>query len=252
MTGPLLRTALLLLALAAGAARPAAAQVPPGGLAPKAATRPAPGAAPAEELRLHAFTLEHQKATEALALVQPLLSPRGTVELQAATNTLVVRDSLSALVKVTAALRSFDHAARPVAFDIQFVRAGRSGVSPEPPAQPVDPQLVARLEQLFRYQGYRSLARARLDTREGEQVVYDIAGGYRVSFKLGIVTYEKRVKLSAFRIARRVGDGPEVELIHTAVNLWRDQPLVLALSRDEGSPTALLVVLTFLPPAGGR
>lgn len=247
MTGPLLRTALALAALAAfGADRPAFAQA-----APRPAPAPAATAA-SEELRLHAFTLEHQKAAEALPIVQPLLSPRGTVELQAATNTLVVRDSLAALSKATAVLRSFDHPARPVAFDVQFVHAGRSGISPEPPTGALDPQLVARLERLFRYQGYRSLARARLDTREGEEVVYDIAGGYRVSFKLGIMVSDRRIKLSAFRIARRAGEGAESELIHTAVNLWRDQPLVLALSRDEGSPTALLVVLTFLPADGER
>lgn len=247
MTGPLLRTAFATLALAAGGALAAHAQARP---APPAAAAATPAAA--EELRLHAFTLEHQRASEALALVQPLLSPRGTVELQAAANTLVVRDSLSALSKVTAALRAFDHPARPLAFEIQLVRAGGGGISPQPPLPPLDPQLVARLERLFRYQGYRLLARARLDTREAEEVVYDIAGGYRVSFKLGIMVSDRRIKLSAFRIARRAEGEAEHELIHTAINLWRDQPLVLALARDEGSPSALLVVLSFLPDGEGR
>lgn len=246
MIGPRLRTALLTLALAAGGLVPAFAQPR---LAPPP---PRASAAQVDELRLHAFTLEYQRASEALALVQPLLSPRGTVELQAAANTLVVRDSLAALVRVTAALRGFDHPARALAFDIQIVRAGGGGISPQPPARELDPALQTRLERLFRYQGYRLLARAHLDTREGEEVAYDIAGGYRVTFKLGIMVAERRIKLSGFRVARRGKAEQENELIHTAINLWRDQPLVLALARDEASPSALLVVVTFLPSAGDR
>jgi hypothetical protein len=244
VTGPLLRTALVAAALAVAGA---------GALAAQAGRVPAPAATPAADpLRLHAFSLEHQRAEEALPLVQPLLSNRGSVELQAATNTLVVRDSLSALVRVTAALRAFDHPSRAVAFDVQLVRAGLSGISPQPPASPLEPGLQLRLERLFRYQGYRLLARARLDTREGEEIAYEMAGGYRVSFRLGTMVGERRIKLSGFRIARREAGNQESELVHTAVNLWRSQPFVLALSRDEGSPSALLVVLTFLPEAEGR
>ncbi len=243
MTGPRFRTVVLALTLAVGGVGSVAAQP-----APATAAARAP-----EALRLHAFTLVHQRASEALPLVQPLLSERGTVELQSATNTLVVRDSLAALVKVTAALRAFDHPARPLAFDVQIIRAGGGGISPQPPpSRPLDPQLELRLQRLFRYQGYRLLARARLDVREGQEVVYDIAGGYRVSFKLGTLAAERRIRLSGFRIARRGAGDQESELVHTALNLWRDQPFVLALARDEGSPSALLVVLDFLPETEAR
>jgi len=245
VTGPRFRIALFALALAAGGAGSLAAQPAP--------TPASPMTAKVEPLRLHAFTLVHQRADEALPLIQPLLSERGTVELQSATNTLVVRDSLAALVKVTAALRAFDHPARPLAFDVQIIRAGGGGISPPPPAsQPLDPQLQLRLEQLFRYQGYRLLARARLDVREGQEVVYDIAGGYRVAFKLGTLAAERRIRLSGFRVARRGAGDQESELVHTALSLWREQPYVLALARDESSPSALLVVLTFLPESGPR
>src|SRR5688572_10452442 len=52
------------------------------------------------ELVLHAFTLRHRAATEAIQLVSPLLTKRGTVELQPATNTLVIRDTPAALGQI--------------------------------------------------------------------------------------------------------------------------------------------------------
>jgi hypothetical protein len=243
------RIALLLLALAwpaQAAAAQATAAPPPRQVGP--AATPAPGELTA--LRLYAFTFAHQRAAEALPIVQALLSPRGTVELQAGTNTLVVRDSMASLARVRAALTAFDHPARPVAFDVQIVRADKGTISPAPPPSVLDPGLAQRLERLFRYKSYHLLARARLATREGEEVAYDLAAGYQVSFKLGTMADERRIKLHGFRIVRRPQPPsrlPERELIHTAINLWREQPLILGLARDEGAPSALLVVLTFLP-----
>jgi hypothetical protein len=248
------RTALLALALAALVPPARAAQT---AAPPPAARRVGPVATPppVEELRLHAFTFEHQRAAEALPLVQALLSPRGTVELQAGTNTLVVRDSLAALARVRSALGAFDHPARAVAFDVQIVRADKGMISPAPQPSVLDPGLAQRLERLLRYKSYHLLARAHLATREGEEVAYDLAGGYQVSFKLGTMADARRIKLHGFRITRRPVPPsrlPERELIHTAINLWREQPLILGLARDEGAPSALLVVLTFLPGEEAR
>ena len=53
-----------------------------------------------EVLVLHAFTLKHQRASDAIPLVHPLLSERGTVELQPGDNTLVIRDSPGALARI--------------------------------------------------------------------------------------------------------------------------------------------------------
>lgn len=210
-----------------------------------------PGAAP-DELRLHAFTLEHQRATDALELVQALISARGTVEIQAGSNTLVVRDSLSALGRITAALRAFDHPSRPIAFDVQIVKAEPIGISPVAPDGGLDPGLKSKLETLFRYQSYRLLSRARIDSREGEDVTYDMPGGFRLSFKLGTLVEERRLLLRTFRIVRALPRTAERELIHTRFNLWIDQPLVLGLARDEASPSALFVVVVFEPVAGER
>src|SRR4051794_2273006 len=44
------------------------------------------------DLVLHAYTMRYRQASDAVSMVFPLLSQRGTVELQPATNTLVIRD----------------------------------------------------------------------------------------------------------------------------------------------------------------
>ncbi|MES1211706.1 MAG: secretin N-terminal domain-containing protein, partial [Acidobacteriota bacterium] len=77
------------------------------------------------DLVLHAYTLKHRKATEALPLVSPLLSPRGTVELQPGTNTLVLRDTIASLGRIVPALRAYDHPARPLTLELYIVRASR-------------------------------------------------------------------------------------------------------------------------------
>ncbi|MCB9378483.1 MAG: hypothetical protein H6511_06940 [Holophagales bacterium] len=236
-TGPL-RRALPGLAIVFALLAPAV------GVAQVGPVPPPPGAGH-EELGVYAFTLEHQRAAEALEIVQPLLSARGTVELQAGTNTLVVRDSLAALGRVRVAVRAFDHPARPVSFDVQIVKADPAGISPVRPDGGLDPALRRKLETLFRFQAYRLLSRARIDSREGEEVTYEMPGGFRLSFKVGALVEARRLRLHTFRIVSAQPAAPERELIHSRLTLWLEQPLVLGLARDEASPSALFLVLAF-------
>lgn len=225
-------TLSLLLAAAAATSPPAAAQQPG-------------GAAAGDDGRLavHAYNLQHQPASEAIELVRPLLSPRGTVELQPGGNTLVVRDSLAALARIVPVLRSFDHPARPLRLEILVVRAERTTVSP-PTTSNVPEPLLKRLRSLLRYDTYTLQAQADLLTLEGQQVVFQMGNDYAVRFQLGTLTGERRIKLHGFQIIR--GDDPEtVEvLINTNLNLWLEQTVTLALARREESASALMVVVT--------
>ncbi|HEY0782347.1 MAG TPA: hypothetical protein VGE98_07835, partial [Thermoanaerobaculia bacterium] len=76
----------------------------------------------AEELQLHAVTLKHQPAVDGMQLIQGLLSPRGAVELQPGSNTLVIRDTGQALARILPVLRSDDHAPRPIKIEVVVVR----------------------------------------------------------------------------------------------------------------------------------
>lgn len=191
------------------------------------------------ELVLHAFTLRHRAATEAVAIVSPLLSKRGTVELQPATNTLVIRDTAAAIGQIIPALRRYDHPSRPLGLDVFLVRAVRSGVGPSQSDLPAP--LTGRLRALLPYDSFHTQAQARLSSREGEAVAYALGGEYEVRFRLGTIV-EQRVRLSNFRILRR---GEERRpLIHTNLILPLEQTTSFVLARTEESREALMVVLT--------
>jgi hypothetical protein len=167
-----------------------------------------------EALQVHAYTLRHQPAAEALVLVHPLLTARGSVQLQAGGNTLVVRDEAAVVERIASLLREFDHPARKLAIRIQVVRAGSGGEG-----APLEPELAERLRELLRYDSYRVMAAADLEAREGEGVGYDLGEEYRIAFQLGTLMSGERLKLHDFEVTRRTGDEERRRLLRTHVNL---------------------------------
>lgn len=200
------------------------------------------------ELVLHAFTLRHKPATDAIQIVFPLLSRRGTVEAQPATNTLVIRDTPAALGRIIPALRGYDHPSRPLSLEVYIVRATRAAVSGAPTQSDLPESLTRRLRALLPYEIYQVQAQARLTSREGEAVTYALGGEYEVSFRLGTIMDGRRVRLSNFRVLRRAG----APLIHTNLNLPLEQTTSFGLARKEDSHEALMIVLTLRQPARQR
>lgn len=189
-----------------------------------------------------AVELEHQSASEALLLVRPLLSPRGSVELLAESNTLVVRDVASALTIVLPMLHAFDHPAAALKVEIQIIQAGTSAEVPSS-GPPIPAALLQRLSKLLRFENYQLLARTQFTAREGEPVAYQI-GDFGVSFRLGTMVEGQRVKLHGFRVVREGGRPSEKQLIHSNLNPWLDQTTILGLANDESAGRALMIVVT--------
>ncbi len=205
-------------------------------------------------MRVYAYTLKHQPAHEALALIRPLLTARGTVEVQPGGNTLVIREARSALARLTRVLAEFDHPPEELRFDIRIVRAGprRSVISPpEPDSGPLPENLAGRLRELLRYDDYRVLAEAGITSQEGEEVTYDLGGTYSVSFRSGTVMAGQRVKLEGFRIVKHAENATNKtrqlkprELFHATLNLWLGRPFNLVLAQDESRQEALMVAIS--------
>lgn len=208
------------------------------------------------ELVLHAYAFKHRQASDAVALVYPLLSKRGTVELQPSTNTLVIRDTSAALTRIVPALRSFDHPSRPLTLEIWIVRAERSPISGPPPHSDLPEAMTRKLRALLPYDVYEVQAQAQLASWEGQAVTYVLGGEYEVSFRLGTVLNERagdrRVRLSDFRIVRRAEEHRTAKLIHTNLNLPLAQTTSFGLARTEKSPEALMVLLTLREGAPAR
>ncbi len=209
----------------------------------RSAAQPPPQVAGAPPLQLIVYTLQHQPASGAIELLHPLLSERGTIELQPGGNTVVIRDEAGALERMLPLLREYDHPPRALRLEIQIVRAGtdagRAG------AQPALPEpLARRLRGLLRYQSFALLAGGVLEAREGEEVVQRLGESFSVSFRLGTLLADRRLKLAGFRL-ERADDNPQPRpLIHTNLNLWLEEPMVLGLARTEASREALMVVVT--------
>jgi hypothetical protein len=212
---------------------------------PEAAAPQAVSPADAAGVRLMVFSLQRQRAFDALAAIQPLLSAQGSVELDPNRNTLSVRDNLAALSRVATAIRMFDRESQPVQIDVQLIRAETSKISPVRPNSGIAPDLLARLRQLLRFESFSLLAHSQISSREGEQVVYEMAQGYRLAFEVGSATDGKRIRLAGFRMVRALPGAPEHELVRTVVHLGLDQPLILGLTRDEAADRALMLVLRY-------
>jgi hypothetical protein len=207
---------------------------------------PSAGAGPreAEDLALHAYSLRYQQAIEAVPLIQPLLSAKGTLELQPGSNTLVVRDTQAALNRIIPVLRAYDHPSQPLRLDVMIVKASRAVVSPQARSD-LPEELTRRLRELLPYEVYELQAQTQLLTREGEAVAYNVGSDYEVSFRLGTLMSDRRVKLGGFEVGRRLAHrAASVPMIHTNLNLWLEQTLSLGLARGEASRDALIIVLT--------
>jgi hypothetical protein len=187
-------------------------------------------------------TFAHQPASEALSLIRPMLSPRGSVELHAETNTLVVHDTHSSLAVIEPVLRGFDHPRLTLRIEIQIVQAssGAAAAGASGPALPVE--LRERLRGLLRYESYQLLGRTLFTAREGEQVAYQI-GDFGVSFRLGTLVEAKRIKFDGLRVVRDPGRPQEKLLLHSNLNPWLDKTTVLGLANDENSGRALMIVV---------
>ncbi len=206
-----------------------------------------------EPLVVETYALSHQPVAEAAALVYPLLTERGTVEVRPRGNTLVIRDVRSAVDRILPLLDDYDQPAQTLELEIRIVSAQPRSGSQEP-ASELPEELVARLRELLRYESYRQVARVELTTAEGREVERTLGGGYLVNFRVGRLDAARRIRLNGFRILRGASLEEAKPLIHTNLNLKLDRPMVLGLARTESSDRALMLVLNcaLAPPGGER
>ncbi|HEX2251748.1 MAG TPA: secretin N-terminal domain-containing protein, partial [Thermoanaerobaculia bacterium] len=203
---------------------------------------------PQERVAVHAYTPRHRTAAEAAAVVVPLLSDHGAVTVQEESNTVVVRDTVGALTRIAPALRAFDRPRQPLALEMMVVRAanGRHAHSLRSTAPP---EVARQLARHVRYDVYQLVGRAELETAEGEEVTYEVGGGYTLRFRVGDLGTTKRLKLHDFRVFQ---NGREEAMLRVNLLLTLDHMYILGLAKSEESPTALMLVLTCRRPAPAR
>jgi hypothetical protein len=194
---------------------------------------------------VYAFTCRNRTCADALPLLRPLLSEIGTVELQPGGNTLVVRDQPESIDRVVAALRQYDQPPQRVRIELLIVHA--DSASPAKPSETAAPKWIAeRLRNLLRWEYYSLLAQTAVDVREGEDVTYEFSDGYRVTFKLGSISPDEKLRFNDFRVERRGAkvDQPAQRLLSANLNVLLARPTTLGLTKSEQSQNALFLVMT--------
>lgn len=201
------------------------------------------------ELAKHVYTFKHQPAKEASALLMPLLSAHGSLELRPG-NTLVITDTLPALERILPVLHAFDHPVRDVDVELWLIRASggpRIPVSPAPPPAPsnIPPDLLRSLLPHFAYRQYELVSQSRVRSREGQRVTFELAGDFAVRFRVGTML-GGRLRLGSFEVQQVVARQPST-LLKANLNLFLGRNTVVGLAGDRESPTALLVVVRCRP-----
>lgn len=213
---------------------------------------PPPRAVP---VRVFAYSMRHLQAVDVLDRVRPLLSARGSVEVQPGANSLVIRDIDENIVAIARSLDAIDQPPSQIRFDIRVVRAGpkRPNVisPPEVEPAPLEEDLARRLRDLLRYDEFRVLAQAGMSSTEGQRVDYALGEGYDVSFKLGSIIGNQRVKLETFRIsqkpARQTDKSRQLaprQLFEATLNLWLGKTFTLVLDQDKSRQEALMIAIS--------
>lgn len=207
----------------------------------------AAGSTLAAEQELRVFQLHFRQARDAAALVEPLLSPGGSVLLQPSLNAVTVRDDTEVLKRVAEALASWDVA--PASYRVR-IRVLLASTEPAPPgrAAPLISGISAELSKLFRFTDYQEVGTLQVTAADGSLVEMATGERYHLRFTVrGVAQDPERVQLAQLQLARRDRGGDNLEvlrpLVRATVTLLLKQPSVLGGARAENANQALFLVL---------
>jgi len=199
-------------------------------------------------VEVRVFELHHRAVRDAATMVEPLLSPDGTILLQPRQNSLVVRDSPEVLTRVSAAISRWDSQSATFRVRVSLLWALESGPAFDQ-RDPLLKEVSSGLTKLFGFRSCAPIDTFRVTAEDGNLVESEAGGGhYWVRFKVDAVPENRnRVRLERFEVLQREGSGARAQirpLLSTAnINLLVGQTSIVGLSRHERAPQALIVVL---------
>jgi hypothetical protein len=192
-------------------------------------------------LSVRTFQLKHKSAEKAATVIRPLLSPEGSMSIQAGPNAVVVTDAAENLKKVASALRVFDAPPALVRLKVRLVAAEKVA----PSAAKVDKAVedVAPKLALLRYNALELVGSAEAVGKEGDPSVIDM-GTFRANFSFGeFDPSSDTIQVSDFRLSRLDGDQL-TQVMKTTLNLKLGQTLVLGATKQPNSQRAIMLVVT--------
>jgi len=200
-----------------------------------------------------AFVVHHRALADAADLVQPILSPDGSVTLQPRLRTLVVQDRSDVLTRVATLLESFDLPPRNVEVTLSlFLGTAQERVGQSPGAASFSREVRGVLETLgdfTKWTSYEPLgSRAVIAIEGGAPVVAELSADYRVVFTVDAVQLGQRaVTFKRFSLQRRLRDDEGHETIQDLYTAGMVLPLdrlqTVGAASDPGSKRALFLTL---------
>jgi hypothetical protein len=207
----------------------------------------AAGSALGADQELRVYQLHFRQARDAAVLVEPLLSPGGSVLLQPSLNAITVRDNPQVLRQVADALAGWDVA--PASYRLR-VRVLLASTEPQPPGKPAPliSGIGAELKELFHFTSYQEVATVQVTASDGSAVEMAAGERYHLGFTVrGLAQDPERVQLAQLQLARRDRSSENAEvlrpLMRATVTLLLKQPSVLGGARAENANQALFLVL---------
>ena len=218
------------------------------------------GGAP-DALSARAFEVHYRNLTDAAELIGAALSERGTVTLRPRLRTIVVEDTPAVLDRVAALLESFDLPPRQVEVTMSLFlgqrddEAAEKGGAPHPGALSREIRGISEvLPQFTKWTSYELLGSRSVTGIEGDPVVAEVSGDYRVKFTVESVNERQgvvRVKFDRFSLQREVllGDGGrDIEDLYTAAMVVEARKLTLVVAASApDSKRALFLALQVDP-----
>lgn len=206
----------------------------------------------ADETR--SFRLQFRSVHDAVAFLDPVLSPRGIITLKPKQGTLVITDSPAVIARVAEALAAWDVPSVKYRVRINVLLAHKEpGKAAEPPSS-VDPKVLEDVNKLFPYyRSFEELDTLKVSAAEGSAIESTAGGKFLLRFSLrAVATDRNAVLLQPFEVVRvgLPGGLPSPTLDRSTVSLPFGQTQVIFVSAGAGSLNALMLVFLAEPEQG--
>jgi type II/III secretion system protein len=220
---------------------------------PSGASTPQTGeGSPTPHLPTQLFTIRFKDVNDTYLLIEPLLSARGSVQMQPRLRTLAVTDDPETLRKIEELIQGYDLPPRNVEVALQLILASTAEKAPDK----ISPRIRGVIEKLneisTKWSDYRLLGTATVTASEGESASVEMGGDYRIAFAVDYASDEQKlVRFRRFTLDRREpsrdheGEGDRfTRVLDTALNLKEDKLYIFGASKLESSNRALFMTIT--------
>ena len=200
-----------------------------------------------EARNVRAFPIQHRPVGEIALLVEPLLSPDGSMTIQPQFNLLTVQDSPAAIARVAKLVAEWD--VKPPSYTVRVrVLLGTTVPATPGPASPLIEGFGSELTKVFHFTSYQEVETVQIPAPVGTPVAGEAGGRYHLRFLVRTGAGDpERVQLAQFEVARREagvgGNDTFRSVLRTTVSLEVGQTAIVAAARSEGASQGLVLVL---------